>query len=137
MLHQVQTLSHLGEFLRILGEFLRPLSMKIAPPFPDSVAEMFVHPIRNQEFRVFRPAVEFLGQPDFFFTQRFAVRGVGVLFVWRPVANMAVDNNQGRAICGLLERLKRPGQHLQIIGVGHTRDVPSISHKTRRHIFAE
>ena len=111
--------------------------MQIASALADAVAEMLTHSVRHQELRIFRPAVEFLGQPDFFFAQRFAVSGIGVLLVRRSVADVAVDDDQRRPVCGLVERFKRPRQHFEIIGVGHASDVPSVAHKTRRHIFAE
>ena len=67
--------------------------------------EIVQHAVGNQELRVFRPAVKFFGQPDFFFAQRFAVGGVGVLLVRRAVADVAVDADQRRAVVGLRKPL--------------------------------
>ncbi len=63
--------------------------------------------------------------------------GIGVLFVRRTVADMAIHHDQGRPVFSFLESLKRARQHRQIVGIGHARHVPSISDKARCHIFAE
>ena len=88
---------------------------------------MLAHTIRHQELRVFRPAIKFLDQPDFFFAQRLAMRCIRVLLVRRTVADVAVDDDQSRAIRGLVEGFKSPRQHLQIVGIGDAGDVPADS----------
>ena len=43
------------------------------------------------------------GQPNFFFAERLAVGGAGVLLVRRAVADMAVDDDQRRRVVGPAE----------------------------------
>jgi hypothetical protein len=61
-----------------------------------TLAKIFAHAIGHQEFRIFRPAVGALGQFDFFFAERLAVRFFCVLPVGRAEANVAVDDDQFR-----------------------------------------
>ncbi len=70
-----------GKFLSVVRKQRFPLLLKFGATFANTVAEVFQHAIRNQELRIFGPAVEFLYQPNFFVSQRFAVSGAGVLLV--------------------------------------------------------
>ena len=55
----------------------------------------------------------------------------------RAPADMAVYDDQSRAIAGLLERAKARADQVQIVGVGNVRDVPSVSGEPRSYIFRE
>ena len=61
----------------------------------------------------------------------------GVLFMWRTVTNMAINNDQSGTIFGLLKIAIGIAEHLQIVGIGNVSDVPSISLKTQAHVLAE
>ena len=65
------------------------------------------------------------------------MRGARVLLVRRAVADVAVDNDQGRAIGRVRERRQRPRQHVQIVGVADARHVPAVGDEPRRHVVAE
>src|SRR6516162_7555459 len=52
-----------------------------AAPSPDALLEMLTHFIRNEELRVWRPAVMTLRQPDLFLAQRFAMRRARILLI--------------------------------------------------------
>ena len=65
--------------------------------------EMLAHAVRHQKLCIFRPAVAALGEAHLFFAERLAVRGAGVLLVRRAVADMAVDDDQGRTVAGAAE----------------------------------
>ena len=77
--------------------------MEFASTFANSVAEIFQYAVRHHEFGVFGPAVEFFYQTNFIFAQRFAVSGAGILLMGGPVADVAVDPDQGWLIVGLKE----------------------------------
>ena len=60
----------------------------------------------------------------------------GILFVGRAVSDMAIDDDQGRAVVSIFEHLKSALKHLQIVGVADPRDVPAVPDETRRHVIA-
>src|SRR5262249_27726240 len=95
------------------------------------------HAIWNEEFRIWGPAVVLLGQPDFFFAQRLAVCGTGVLLVRRAVADMTVHDDQSRAIVCHLKGGERPSQHLEVVSVTDTKDIPSVGDEPGCDIVAE
>src|SRR5579863_7308039 len=111
--------------------------MELSSAPSNAIAEMLAYSLGHKELRVFRPAVELLHQPDFFFSQWFAMRRIRILLVRRSIPNVAIDNDERRPIRCLLEGLKCPPQHFQIVGVAHPGDVPSVADKPRRNVLAE
>src|SRR5207253_834875 len=103
MLHAIELIRELRIFLAVFVHPLCPLLMQFGAPFPDSFAKVFANSSRHQEFSIFGPAIELLGQPNLLFTQRFAMSGTGVLFMWSTIANVAIHNNQSRTIFGPLK----------------------------------
>ena len=71
----------------------------------DALLEVLVDAVGDQELGVLGPAVELLGQPDLVLAQRLAVGAVRVLLVGRAPGDVAVDDDQGRPVVGLQERL--------------------------------
>ena len=61
----------------------------------------------------------------------------GILLVRRAVGDVAVDDDQRRAILHVLERLERPVEHFQIVGVADASDVPSVADEARSNVVAE
>ena len=123
--------------LAVLGELRHPGVARAASALAQLLLEVLVHAVRHQEFRVLRPAVVALGQPDLFFAQRLAVRRAGVLLVRRAIRDVAVHDDQRRPVVGCLKRAERPRQHLQIVGVAHPQHIPAIAQKPRGHVFTE
>ena len=124
MLHLFESLGQFRILRRIICEQLGPLCEQIAASPSNAITKMLANTIRYEEFRVFRPSIELLDQPDFFFAQRLAMRCVRVLLVRRTVPDVAVNDDQSRPIRGLVEGFKRPRQHLQIVRIRDTGDVP-------------
>ena len=65
------------------------------------------------------------------------MRPAGVLFMGCTIPDVAVNDNQRRAILRILESAQRPSQHLQVIGISDPRHIPAIADKTRGHVFRE
>ena len=101
------------------------------------LSELLVDAVGDQEFFVLRPAVEFVGERDFFRAERFAVSFVGVLVVRRAVADVAVDDNQCGLVSGLTENVESLGERDRVVGVGDVFDVPTVAFEARGHVFAE
>jgi hypothetical protein len=54
---------------------------------------MLVDTLRDQEPGVFRPTITALDEPNLFVTERLAMSGSRVLFIWRTIADVAVQND--------------------------------------------
>src|SRR5262245_33773237 len=98
---------------------------------------MIVDSLRHVELLVFRPAIVSFGKPDLFFAEGFAVGAARVLLVRRAISDMAVHDNQRRAILRALKVPESTGQHVEIVCITHSRDVPAVTDKTSSHIFGE
>jgi len=98
---------------------------------------MLPHLVGDEEFRLLGPAVDTLRLPDLVFTERLAVGRARVLLRRRPVADVAVDDDERGAVVRIAERLERAVEHLEIVGVPHARDVPAVGDEARRHVLGE
>ena len=61
----------------------------------------------------------------------------GILFVRRSVSDVAVNDDQCRAVLRALKISERAGQHLKIVCVADSRHVPAVGHKTRGHVLSK
>src|SRR5690348_627498 len=100
MLHAVDLIGELGKFLCVLGERCLPGLIEFASALADPVAEILEYAVGNEELCVLGPTIILFRKPHFLLTQRFAVGFVGILLVRRSVADMAVEDDQSRAIFG-------------------------------------
>ena len=98
---------------------------------------MLAHAVRHQKFGVFGPAVAAFGETDLLLAERLAMGGAGVVLVRGAVADMAVDDDQGRHLRRAPEALDRLRQPLRVVGVADLLHVPAIGEKARRDIVAE
>src|SRR5436305_2062915 len=119
----------------ILLELCMPCSASFATALSHSRFEMLHHAVGNVEFRVFRPAVVFLGELDLGIAERFAVSAACVLLVGGAVSDVAVDDDQSRAVRCLLGGIEGALQHLEIIGIANSAYVPAIAHESRGYVF--
>ena len=75
---------------------------------------MVPHAVGHEKLRLFRPSVVALCQFDFGLAQRLAVSSTRILLVRSSVADMAVDDDQGRTITTLVESMERAFEHLVV-----------------------
>ena len=61
----------------------------------------------------------------------------GVLLVRSAIADVAIHDDQRRAIVRTLKVVERAGQHIEVICVTHPRHIPAIADKARGHVFAK
>ena len=52
--------------------------------------------------------------------------GLGAVLLGRAPADVAVDDDEGRPVVGVLELLERGGERLGVGGVHHLEDVPAV-----------
>ncbi len=86
---------------------------------------MGIDAVRYEEFGGLWPAIAALGKADLFDPERFAMGRAGIMFMRCAVADMAVDDDQGRKRAAGLEGLNRLGETLRIIGVDNPDNVPA------------
>ena len=96
------------------------------PRCADALLEMLAHAVRHEELGILRPAVAALGQADLLLAERLAVSRAGVLLVRRAVADMAVDDDQGRHIGACFEFLDCLRQAFGVVGIADALHVPAI-----------
>jgi hypothetical protein len=65
------------------------------------------------------------------------VRVGGVLLVRRAVADVAVQNDEGRPALGLPEDLQRVLDALDVVGVADPQHVPAVAQEAGRDVFGE
>ncbi len=103
----------------------------------DAFVEMLANAVRHQKFGVFGPTVASLGETHFFFAERLAVGRAGVVLVGRAIADMTLDDDEGRRLLVPPENLDRLAKPLQIVDVADAVHVPAIGEEARRDIVAE
>ncbi len=65
------------------------------------------------------------------------MRSARILLVRGTVGDMAVHNNEGGPVGGILEGLERPLKEVEIIRITYPCDVPAVAHEAGGHVFAE
>jgi len=102
MLHFVEMIGELrvGRFVGF--ELRHPGIAQSVAALAHYVLKTCVNAVGDEELRVFGPTVVALGQLDFFFAERLAVGGAGVLFVGRSVSDVAIHNDESRAVGAVL-----------------------------------
>ena len=98
---------------------------------------MLAHAVGHQELRVLGPAVGAFGEADFLLAQRLAVRCGRVLLVRRAIADMAVQNDEGRAPLRLAKDVQRVLDALDVVGVADAQHVPAIAQEAGGDVLGE
>ena len=106
VLHLVELVGEVG-ILRpcTASSWANQASRSCLAAFADALLEVVVDAVGHEELGVFGPAVVPLGQADFVLAQRLAMGGAGVLLVGGAPADVAVDDDQGRPVVGLLRNI--------------------------------
>ena len=81
-------------------------------------------PVGHEELGILRPAIGALGEPDLLLAQRLAMGRGGVDLVGRAVADVAVEDDQGRPALGLAEDRERILDALEVVGIADPQHVP-------------
>ena len=81
----------------VAGELRLPLGAQLGAAPADPLGEVLLDPVGHEELGVLGPAVGALRLPHLLLAERLAVGGGGVLLVGGAPADVAVDDDQGRA----------------------------------------
>ena len=127
----------LGRVLRlVLFELVEPGVPQLLAALADALLEVLVDAVGDTEL-LGGAAVELLGRLNLVPAQRLAVRRVMAFLARHAPGDVAVHDDQRRPVGRALERLQRPLEHVDIIGVGHADNVPAVAEEARGHIFGE
>ena len=120
----------------VLLEHGVPYVARLAPARADAGCEVVVHAVGDEEVLVLGHAEEPLRRLAALDPERLAVRLRRVLDR-RAVTDVAVDEDQRRALVLGLERVERPRDRVEVVRVGDGRDVPAVRHEPGRDILGE
>src|SRR5262245_21677372 len=119
------------------GEKFCPLAPRLRATRSYPGAKMFVDAIGHKKLCILGPAVELLRETDLLITERLAVGRSRVLFMWRTVADVAVQHEERGAVFRLTKDVKRVFDALNVVGVADTQDVPAVRQKARRDVLGK
>src|SRR5271165_5677075 len=108
MLHTIELFRQLWILGSILLHAGKPGIPQLLATLPDAATKVFVNSIGDVELRVLRPAVISLGPLDFIVPERLTVGSARVLLVRGAVGDVAVNDNQRRAVARALRCLESP-----------------------------
>src|SRR5262249_41692865 len=114
-----------------------PTSAGLGAALADAGGEMLAHAIGNEELGVFRPTIIAFGEADFVLAQGLAVRRGGILLVRRAIADVAVEDDEGRAALRLPKHIERVPIPLDVVGAPHAQTFPAVTEEPGGDIFAK
>ena len=136
-LHLVDLGRQFGIRVRMTRRALSTGGARPGAPRTDAGREVLADAVGNQELRVFRPSVAALGQSDLLLAERLAVGCGSILFVRRAVADVAVQNDEGRPALGLPEDGERLLDAIDVVGVAHSQHVPAVRQEPGCDVLGE
>src|SRR5579872_3902544 len=126
MLHFVDFIRQARICAAVFSKSRRPVIAVRLSTNTDPFLKMVIDAVGYQELRVLGPSIKALGQLYFFLAERLAVRLLGILPVRRAPADMAVYDDQRRAVARSQKIVKARANQVQVVGVGHVGDIPSV-----------
>src|SRR4029453_1674752 len=93
--------------------------------------------VGNEKLRILGPPIAALGKADFLIAQRLTMGFGRVLFMWGAVADVGVQDDEGRPALGLLEDFQRLLDTIDVVGVPRPQNVPPITEESRGDVFRE
>src|SRR5712691_11155183 len=136
-LHQVDLGRELRIFRPVSREQLSPTAAGLRAARANSGGEVVAHGVGNQELGVLGPSVVAFGEANLLLTQRLAVSRGGILFMRRAVADVAVQNDEGRAPLGVAKDVQGVLDAVDVIGVAHAQNVPPVTQEPRRDVLGK
>ena len=104
VLDAIKLVRQVGMFRLVATDRIEPGVAQLLAALADPFAEVVVYAVRNIKFLVLGPAVCSLRELDLLFAERFAVGGTRVLLMRCPIADMAIDDDQGWPVSCMEER---------------------------------
>src|ERR1700731_1214298 len=103
----------------------------------DSGSKVLSDAIRDEKLSILRPSIAALSQPDLIVAERFSVGFRGILFMWRTVADVAVQDEEGRGARRLAKHLQGLLDSINVVRVADPQNVPTVTQKAGRDVLRE
>src|SRR5204863_9099903 len=94
-LHLIDLRGKIGKLRAIVGKELLPPAARLRAALADAAVENLVHPVRDEETDILRPAISALREPHFSLAQRLAMSRGRVDLVGRAITDVTVEDDQG------------------------------------------
>src|SRR6476620_8273387 len=91
--------------------------MSFRPTYTDSVSKVLADTIRDEKLSILRPSIAALSQPVLIVAERLSMGFRGVLFMWRTVTDVAVQDEEGRAARRLAKHLQGLLDSINVVSV--------------------
>src|SRR5216683_5120110 len=111
--------------------------MQLFAALAESIRKILLNSIGHQKLRILGPSISALGAADFLLSQGLAMSFLAVLLVRCSKANVAVHDDERRAILCFGKSPDGTFEHAQIVGITHTQHVPSVAEEAGAYILAE
>ena len=126
-LHLVNLTSQFWVFIGVGCEERCPLAMGFRPTYTDSGSKVLADAIRDEKLSILRPSIAALSQPDLIVAERLSMGFRGVLFMWRTVADVAVQDEEGRAARRLAKHQQGLLDSINVVSVADAQNVPTVT----------
>jgi hypothetical protein len=93
--------------------------------------------IRDEKLSILRPSIAALSQPDLIFAERLSMGCRGVLFMWRTIADVAVQDEEGRPARRLAKHLQGLLDSINVVSVADPQNVLTITQEAGRDVLRE
>ena len=111
--------------------------MGFRPAQTDSVSKVLADAVGYEELGVFRPAIGALGEADLVVAQGLAMGRGGVDLVRRAIADVAIQDKEGRAARRLAKHLQGLLDSINVVRVADPQNVPTVTQESGRDVLRE
>ena len=136
-LHLIDLGSEIGMLGPIGVEQVCPSAARLRAARPNPGREMLADSVGDEELRILGPPIAPFAQADLLLAERFAMGRGSILLVRRAVADMAIQNDEGRAALCLMEYPEGVLDQIDIVGVADPQYVPPVTQEPRRDVLGE
>src|SRR6202035_716999 len=111
--------------------------MGFHPTYTDSGSKVLTDSIRDEKLSILRPSIAALSQSDLIVAERLSMGFRRILFMRRTVADVAVQDEEGRAARRLAKHLQGLLDSINVVRVADPQNVPTVTQEAGRDVFRE
>src|SRR5437867_4126393 len=121
----------------LVGNELLPPAARLRAALADAAVDNLAHPVRDEEPGILWPAISAFREPHFLLAQRLAMSRGRVDLVGRAIADVTVEDDQGRPAFGLAEHRECILDPLEVVRIADPEHVPVIAEEAGRNVLGE
>jgi hypothetical protein len=133
----VSLFSQVWVFNSVGCEKICQLAMGFRAACTHSGSRVLLHAIADEKLSVLRPSIAALRQPDLIVAERLSMGFRGVLLMWRTVADVAVQDEEGGAALRLAKHLQGVFDAINIVSVADPQNAPTVTQESGRDVLRE